>query len=60
MFQKAAWLLAATLSIAQFPTQAQEARGTLLGRVSDTSDAVISGAKVGATNLDTGVRVSSV
>jgi hypothetical protein len=60
MFQKAAWLLAATLLIAQFPTQAQEARGTLLGRVSDTSDAVISGAKVGATNLDTGVRFTSV
>src|SRR4051794_10824331 len=60
MFRKAAWLLAATLLVAQFPVRAQEARGTLLGRVSDTSDAVISGAKVAAISLDSGVRFSSV
>src|SRR5690349_20782532 len=41
------------------PLAAQEARGTLLGRVTDTSDAVLVGAKVEATNVDTGIRFSS-
>ena len=42
-----------------FPLAAQEARGTLLGRVTDSSDAVVIGAKVDALNADTGVRLST-
>ncbi|MGH9675402.1 MAG: carboxypeptidase regulatory-like domain-containing protein, partial [Bryobacteraceae bacterium] len=42
------------------PIQAQEARGTLLGRVTDPSDAVIADAKITAANADTGVRLSSI
>src|SRR5205823_4848267 len=41
------------------PLTAQEARGTLLGRVTDSSDALIVGAKVEALNVDTGVRFTS-
>ncbi len=40
--------------------QAQEARGTLLGRVTDPTDAVIVGAKIEAGNVETGVRLNSV
>src|SRR5688572_3666613 len=60
MLRKADWLVAITLFAAQFSMQAEESRGTLLGRVSDSSDAVIAGAKVSATNVDTGVRFESV
>src|ERR1044072_7157747 len=42
------------------PAAAQEARGTLLGRVTDSTDALIVAAKVEAHNVDTGVRLSSV
>jgi hypothetical protein len=42
-----------------FPLAGQEARGTLLGRVSDPTNAVIVGAKVEATNIETGVRYTS-
>src|SRR4051794_810850 len=42
------------------PLAAQEARGTLLGRVTDSTDALIVGARIEATNVDTGVRLSSV
>ena len=45
MFRTAIYLLAATMFVAEFPAAAQEARGTLLGRVSDTSDAVVAGAQ---------------
>src|SRR5437660_8189274 len=38
---------------------AQEARGTILGRVTDRTGAVIGAAKVDAVNTDTGVRYSS-
>src|SRR5262245_16157050 len=41
------------------PLVAQEARGNLLGRISDSSDAVIVGAKVEAVNNDTGVHFST-
>src|SRR5438270_11002305 len=41
------------------PLAAQEARGTLLGRVTDPSDALIVGARVEAQNVDTGVRFNS-
>ena len=48
------------VSLAASCVDAQEARGTLLGRVTDQSDAVVSGAKVEALNTDTGVRLNSV
>jgi hypothetical protein len=38
---------------------AQEARGTILGRVTDLTGGVIAAAKVDALNTDTGVRYSS-
>ena len=48
------------LAFAAVPTlRAQEARATLLGRVSDPSNAVIVGAKVDALNTQTGVRFGS-
>ena len=59
MFHKASWLIAATILFSQVPIQAQEARATLLGRVTDASDSVITGAKVTATNVDTGVSFIS-
>ena len=40
--------------------EAQEARGRLLGRVTDQTDAVIAGARVEAANVETGVRLNSV
>src|SRR5437870_4667312 len=59
MFRKTTWLATiATVSI-QLPLPAQEARGTLLGRVTDPSNAVIAGVKVEAANIDTGVRFAS-
>jgi hypothetical protein len=60
MFRQSVWLLATAMLAVAFPAHAQEARGTLLGRVSDKSDAVIAGANVRAINLDTGVQFSSV
>ncbi len=45
------WLLAGAL-----PLAAQEARGTLLGRVTDPTGAVIVGAKIDALNTATGVH----
>jgi hypothetical protein len=56
---KAFWLTSVALCCATLPLQGQEARGTILGRVSDPSTAVIVGAKVEAVNADTGVRSSS-
>ncbi len=43
----------------QFPLSAQEARGTILGRVSDSSGAVIVGATVEGLNTATGVRATA-
>jgi hypothetical protein len=57
MARKAVWLVATVLFAGQL--NAQEARGTLLGRVTDASDAVIAGARVTATNTDMGVRFIS-
>lgn len=45
---------------AQLPLYGQEARGTLLGRVTDSSDAVIGGARLAVINSDTGVKFTSV
>lgn len=47
----AAWLITAA-------AQAQETRGTLLGRVTDPAGAVIPGAEVRATNTATGLTVA--
>src|SRR5207249_10837654 len=41
------------------PVESQEARGTLLGRVTDPSNAVIAGVKVEAANVESGVRFAS-
>src|SRR5688572_13323897 len=60
MSPRAVALGAAMLVSAWLPVHSQEARGTLLGRVSDPSAAVIAGAKVEALNADTGVRFSSL
>ncbi len=56
---KTFWLLSTALLCVWAPLSAQEARGTLLGRVVDPTDAVIVDAKVEALNTDTGVRFSS-
>lgn len=44
---------------AAFLASAQETRGTVLGRVSDPSGAVIAGAEVRATNVATGVAAAA-
>jgi Carboxypeptidase regulatory-like domain/TonB dependent receptor len=54
----AAWTVVGA-SIAIAPLHAQDARGTLLGRVSDQSGAGIVGAKVEGVNTDTGVHSAS-
>src|SRR3954447_21751207 len=53
-------LSALSLGLLALPLAAQEARGTLLGRVTDASDALIVGARVEAHNVDTGVRFTSL
>src|SRR6266851_6398826 len=60
MLRKTNWLVIATLFSIQLPVEAQEARGTLLGRVTDPSNAVIAGVKVEAANVETGVRFASI
>ncbi len=52
-------LLALCLLYTAAPSHAQDARGTLLGRVSDSSNAVIIGVDVRATNTETGVPAIS-
>lgn len=42
------------------PLSAQDARGSIGGRVMDAQDALIAGARVTATNQETGVTVSAV
>lgn len=51
--------LAAALLAAVAPLYAQDARGTILGRVTDQTGAMIFGAKVEVTNADTGVKFAS-
>ena len=58
-FSTASWLLTAAVFCSQFPLQAQEVRGTILGRVTDQTDAPIAGAGVAVTNTATGVRSTS-
>jgi hypothetical protein len=52
-------LLVVLLAPAVCPLHAQEARGTLLGRVSDSTGSVIVGAKVEGVNAETGVHFTS-
>lgn len=47
-----------SLLIGAFALHAQETRGTILGRVTDASGAVIAGASVRATNRATDVSVT--
>src|SRR5580765_4795478 len=54
------YLSALSLGLLTLPLVAQEARGTLLGRVTDSTAALILGAKVDAQNVDTNVRFSSL
>ena len=54
LIRKASWLVLTTLFL--LPAHAQEARSVILGRVTDPSGGVISGATVEAANTDTGVR----
>jgi hypothetical protein len=54
------WLTIVCLCCFVLPLGAQEARATLLGRVTDQTDAVIAAAKVEAKNVETGVRFSSL
>src|SRR3982074_2363549 len=49
----------AILACALCPLYAQEARGTLLGRVSAATGSVIVGAKVEGVNAETGVHFTS-
>ncbi|MGH9660509.1 MAG: carboxypeptidase regulatory-like domain-containing protein, partial [Bryobacteraceae bacterium] len=51
-------ILAIVISL-PFPLRAQEARGTILGRVADATGGVLVGAKVEASNVDTGVRYNA-
>lgn len=56
---KSVALLLALAFLAVPALRAQEARATLLGRISDPSNAVIVGAKVDALNTQTGVHFGS-
>src|SRR2546426_2052933 len=51
--------MVATLIAVQLPIRAQEARGTILGRVMDQSGGVIAGALVEVQNTETSVRLSA-
>ena len=53
------WLVIGLILLAHSPLQGQEARGTLLGRVTDATGSVIIGAKVEGVNADSGVRFTS-
>src|SRR5207237_8138757 len=52
--------LLVTISCSSLPLPGQEARGTILGRVADQTDAVIVAAKVEATNVATGVPFTTL
>src|SRR5205085_10917446 len=60
MLRQPKWLVISAFLASALCMRGQEARGTLLGRVSDTSDAIISGANVRVLNADTGVQFTSV
>jgi len=54
-----AGLVAALLLLFAFPAAAQDARGTVLGRVTDASGAIVPNAEIRITNEATGVPVSA-
>ena len=54
------WRSLALLCAFSFIVFGQDTRGSILGRVTDASDAVVVGAKVEALNVDTGVRLATV
>jgi hypothetical protein len=56
---KAKSLIIPILLLAQLPLRAQEARSTILGRVTDPTGGVIVGAALEARNSDTGVRAAA-
>ncbi len=56
LIRRAVWLTIMGVSCSLTPLNAQEVRGTILGRVTDRTEAVIVGAKVEALNTATGVR----
>src|SRR5687767_12356247 len=47
------------LALAAPPARGQEFRGSITGRVTDRSDAVLPGTRVTATNTDTGVATTA-
>src|SRR6266705_3521486 len=53
---RGAWLIVATFFFVHLPLRAQEARSTILGRITDPTGSVIVNATVEAANTDTGVR----
>ena len=57
-FQAVVSVLALAFAIVS-ALEAQEARGTLLGRITDPSKAVIVGAQIEVLNTGTGVRLKS-
>ncbi len=58
-FRPGVWVCIVAVFCGLLPLSGQEARGTLLGRVTDPSNAVIVGAKVDALNTETGVHFAS-
>ncbi len=56
---RSAFALAALCIVASTPMMAQDARGTILGRVTDATGAVIPGADIRATNIATGVSIGA-
>ena len=58
MYRKLIWFLSSLLSIT-IPVAAQDARGSIGGRVTDAQEAVIAGAQVVVTNQATGVAASA-
>jgi Carboxypeptidase regulatory-like domain len=58
--RKAHWLFLVPLFFCPLPISAQEARSTILGRVTDQTGGVIAGANVEAANADTGVRSTAL
>src|SRR6185295_3660881 len=57
MFRFALGAMCALLSVV--PLSAQDARGMIVGRVTDSSSATVPGAEVRATNIATGVAASA-
>jgi len=58
-YRKWTWKAALGLLFALSPLHAQDARGTILGRVTDQSGAPIDSVKIEVLNTDTGVRATS-